>query len=130
MQATFFRAAIFPPPAACPEFLSGFNGARARCASNAGIATVVEGVVMELVLLNVCPYVVPCPVEQGVELVQAVALIPFLNLQCLSCIGLFMPKPGDPCLFPSQCAAERNHLADFAALLPLRHAPIEPVYPI
>jgi hypothetical protein len=80
MQAAFLCAGILPPPAACPKFLSGFDGTGARSASDAGIATVMKGVIRKLVLFNVCPYVIPCPVHQGIELVQTVAFVPFLNL--------------------------------------------------
>src|SRR5512144_3127575 len=98
MEAAFLSAGVFPPPAACPEFLTRFDRARARCASDAGIAAVVKSVVRKLVLSNVCPHVIPCPVDQGIELVQPIAFIPFLKFQCVPGIGLLVAKSGDPCL--------------------------------
>jgi len=127
MQAALLRAGLFPPPASGTEILPGFDSASAWCTPDAGVATIVKRVIRNVVLFNVCPHVIQCPVQQWAEFVKAVAFIPFLNLQRLPGIGLFPPESGNPRLFPGQSAGEWNDFPDIAALFSLRHAAVKPV---
>src|SRR5712671_4679385 len=89
VQAAFFRTGLFPPPASVAEILSGLDRAGAWRTPDARVSAIVELVVGNVELLHIGPRVIESPVQQRTEFVEAIGLVPFLNLQGLAGIRLF-----------------------------------------
>src|SRR5690606_10701013 len=101
-------------PAPGAEVLADADGARAGCATDAGIELVVQSVVVELVQTDEVPHIAPGPFDQRADL-DTLGLLNNLAHFC-SRIGLFAAQAGDPAVMPGQRAGQRLHLADIAAL--------------
>src|SRR5207245_10293286 len=90
-----------------------------------GEALVVEGVVGHGVVPDVAPDPVPAPVGEGIQLDDAAVIGVDLDLPHLAARhGLFPPEPRDPRFEALEGAAERLHLPDAAAALPVLNATI------
>jgi hypothetical protein len=63
MKATFFFFGIFPPPPACPEILSRVDGPGARGATDAYKALLMEGIIRDVVFIDVRLYLLRSPVQ-------------------------------------------------------------------
>src|SRR5205807_5806340 len=129
MQAALLRGRVqLPPPPPRPQVLPRPHRARDRRAADAGEALVVEGVVGHGVVPDVAPDPVPAPVGERVELEDAAVIGVDLDLPDLAtCHGLLAPEPRDPRVEALEGAAERLHLPDAAAELPVLDARVEEV---
>ena len=129
MQAALLRGRVqLPPPPPRPQVLPRPHRARARRAADAGEALVVEGVVGHGVVPDVAPDPVPAPVGEGIQLDDAAVIGVDLDLPDLAARhGLLPPEPRDPRVEALEGAAERLHLPDAAAELPVLDARVEEV---
>src|SRR3546814_426930 len=88
MQATFFFTFILPPPPAGAKILPLAHCPRAGSATDTGKSLVMQWVIWYLVLFYIVPNLVFRPMEDGMELNQVVAPIPFNLRHILPVIGL------------------------------------------
>src|SRR5579871_2871433 len=113
MQAAFGLAEA--GPAAGAGVLAGQHGARAMRAADAGIAAVMQRVVVEPALVDVAPHLLRCPVGERVDFDQVELGVPSEFLRRGTGGGLFAADAGDPGTQSRQLAAQRLNLAQVAA---------------
>src|ERR671937_2783775 len=102
-------------PAARPLVLACADGPRARDAADRRIAVVVQRVVRDLVHVDVRVDALRVPVDERLDLPDAVALAP-LDLLCIRARRrLLAADPRDPRVEAAQRALERLDLAKVAA---------------
>lgn len=63
METTFFFAFIFPPPSSGTEILAFFDGSRTRRTTDAHKTFIVQGIVWNVVLLNISLYLIKFPMQ-------------------------------------------------------------------
>ena len=90
MQAALTGLWLFPPPAARTAAFAWLNRARARLAADAGILTIVQGIVRQLARVDALPDLLLGPIEDGADLVQGVVGIPFHRLRLRTGSGLLV----------------------------------------
>ena len=115
MQSAFLFGGIFPPPAACAKILAGLYRAGTGRAADADKTLVVQSVVRDVVLPDVCAHLVKSPVEERVKFEELVACVPFQGRHVLAVGRLFGADTRDPELLSLQCATEGFHFSDMAA---------------
>src|SRR5439155_6292991 len=81
VQPALLVLRVLPPPAAGADVLAGLDRARAGRAADTRVALVVEAVVGHVMLLDVVPDVVVRPLDERVELQDAVPLVPLHRLR-------------------------------------------------
>src|SRR6185437_8789372 len=126
MQAALARVGLFPPPAAGTVILAGLDGARARGAADARIASVVQHVVGQLLREDIGPDVGFGPVEQRTHLGSAVLVLRD-GLPRRACLGLLAAQARDPGRIAGDGALEGLDLANLAAGEALLQAVVEAV---
>src|SRR3989304_4518661 len=120
MQAALLVLGQLPPPPSGPDVLPGLDGAGARGASDARVAQVVERVIGNAVGADVVPDLCQCPVGDRVQFEHAVVGLITLALRNPDAGHRLLPaKPGRPRIAIREGPAERLHLADPPAALPL-----------
>jgi hypothetical protein len=75
VKTALFAIALQPPPATRTNVLTLFDLARARLATNAGVAFQVQRVDGYILLFDVGPNITFIPIKQGVELGNATGII-------------------------------------------------------
>src|SRR3954447_5348433 len=128
VDPALLRLVRLPPPAAGTQVLARGRRPRARCASDRGVALVVERVVGKLVLAHVVPYIVLGPLGERVQLHDRAVVVVDLDLPHVAARRpLVAAQPGDPRVEPCEVLRQRLHLAHLAAEQPVLHAPVEEV---
>src|SRR6266700_1804991 len=102
-------------PASRTFVLAGQDGSRARDAADRRIARVVQGVVRNLVHVDVGLDALRVPVHDGLDLPDAVALRPLDALRICPRQRLLAADAGDPGVVRRKRALERLDLADVTA---------------
>ena len=116
MQTTLLDFRVFPPPPAGSNILTRRNGPRTRDATNARITFVVQRIVGNIELLQICPNVGQTPVKQGTEFLKAIVGIELRLSQIFPGRRLVAAQTGNPATLPAQGSPQRFHLADMAAV--------------
>src|SRR6188768_1090138 len=129
MQSAFLPHLLLPPPAARPRIVADGHRTRARRAADAGIATVVERVVRNVVLRQVVPDVVMRPPRKWREFSQSMDLVVAFGQNVATIDGLLATQSGEPGALAGESAAERFDLAHAAARLADLDAAVETVDP-
>src|SRR5271170_6809496 len=119
MQAAFARITALPPPAARAFVFAGLYRTRARRATDARKAAVMQGVIGQPLFADVLPDLVFRPFEQGADLVQAVGAIPLHGGRQRAAGRLAPSDARHPSVAAGDGAAERFDLADAATALSL-----------
>src|SRR5215210_6257045 len=114
-------------PASRALVLAPEDGTRARHAADRRIARVVQRVVRNLVHVDVGPHAFGIPVDDGLDLPDAVALRPFDPLCAGARQRLFAADTGDPRLVRGERALERLDLADVAAAVRVALPEVRPL---
>ena len=68
MKAAFLLGCLLPPPTPLAFVLAGAYRPRAGLATNGKVASLVQGIVRDTVISDVCPDLTRRPVSQGVKL--------------------------------------------------------------
>src|SRR5262252_2316486 len=128
VQAALLDVGLLPPPAAGPLVLAGLDGPGAGRAPDGRVAALIEGVVVEPVLPDVCPDLVPAPGDERRDLGDAaMGGVGLHDRRAPAAGGLVPPQPGHPGVESLQRPAQRPHLADLAAPLAVLDRPAEEV---
>src|SRR3989454_3756194 len=106
-------------PASRPLVLARFDRTRTRDATDGRIAHIVQRVVRNLVHVDVRLHALRVPVDDRLNLPDAVPLGPLDLLRVRAGRRLPTPDPGDPRVVPTECTFERLDLADVAAAIRL-----------
>src|SRR5580658_4669270 len=89
VQAAFFFTVVFPPPSSGPEVLAGMDGAGAGGAADAHESLIVQGVIRNIVFVDIGPDSSGIPVQERVVFDDPVSLVPFHDGMILSFRGMF-----------------------------------------
>src|SRR5436189_4389745 len=100
--------------------LAGGDGPRAGDAADRRVAAVVQRVVGDLVDVDVGLDALRVPVDERLDLPDAVPLRPLDLLRVRPCRALLPPDAGDPRVVARERALERLDLADVAAAVGIR----------
>src|SRR5207253_10313954 len=117
-------------PAAGPLVLVLDHRPRARHAADRRVADVVQRVVRDLVDMDVGVDPPRVPVDERLDLPDAVALAPLGPLRVGTRQALLAPDSGDPGGERPQRRLERLHLADVAAAVRIAFPEIRPFLPV
>src|ERR1044071_5073997 len=112
LQTALARIRVFPPPAAGARIRAGLDRSRTRCATDARVTAIVQGVVRQVARLDVGPHVLLGPIEQRADFPQAVPLIPRHGLAVRTLCRLLATHAGDPGAMTGNRPLERLDLAD------------------
>src|SRR6516225_4814567 len=121
MKAAFLLGCVLPPPTPLAFVLAGAYRPRAGLTTNGNVASLVQAIVRDIVIGNVCPNLTRSPVGQGVELDQRSVRATECRVQLndwhvSSSPGtLVATLPGDPSFQGSEHPLERLDLANPAA---------------
>ena len=118
MQAALTVEGALPPPAPGSDVLAGLHRPGAGSAANRGIALPVQDIDGNAVLLHIGVDVRLLPVNQGVELDEAVPCVPLDSLILRSGDRLAAPQAADPDVKTGERASLGSSQASAAA--PLR----------
>src|ERR1700682_2778766 len=117
MKSAVLVVRTFPPPAPCANVLTRNDRARARRATDGGIAPIVQRVVWNCVFANVDPDFVLAPIGQRIELAYRVRGIELLDFDRATRHRLRATLAGDPGAPSGKRPRQRLGLADGAAAL-------------
>src|SRR5207344_3399578 len=110
VQPALLGLGVLPPPAARPQVLAGSGWARARGATDAAEAAVVQRVVEHVAAAQITTDLAFAPFGQRIELPQAGSGLELPDRQVRARHRLRAPQAGDPGVLSSQGACERLHL--------------------
>src|SRR5215471_12622748 len=128
VQPTLLDVRLLPPPAARALVLARRDRPGARRAADGCVATFVQRVVVQPVLPDVRPDLVPTPCDQRRDLRDAaVRRIGLDHRRAPPAGGLIPPQPRHPRVESRQRAGQRAHLAHLAAPLTQLDRPAEEV---
>jgi hypothetical protein len=75
MNSAFLWCVHLPPPSPCPVVFARLDWAVARCATDAGVALVVERMVRDIVFADVVPNFFLRPIGEGVDFDYASVIV-------------------------------------------------------
>ena len=104
----------FASPATGARVLPGFDRVCARPAADAGITVIVQGVIRQVIYLNVFPDLFACPRRQRIEFCHLVGVIPFDKGSVGAEGGLVAADAGDPGFITGKELPLWNHFAYLA----------------
>jgi hypothetical protein len=96
MQSTLFFTLIFPPPPARSEVFSRSNRSCTRLAPDAWKSFIMQWVVGDIVLFQKMLYLRQCPMKQGMDFDDLIALIPLDEIHIFPIWRLLRSNPGNP----------------------------------
>ena len=116
-----------PPPAPGTHILTRLNGACTGFATDTGVASIMQLVIRDMMLLDIVPDLLLRPRDERIDLDELVYLVPLHDLHVLAGDTLLTSQATDPGIEALEGTVERFELANLAATVATLYAVVEEV---